>query len=54
MANCYDMKEGDLFFCEKCELELKVVKTCRCTQGFADACSVPLMCCGKEMTKKEA
>jgi len=52
MANCCDMKEGDLFYCDACGLELEVKKTCTCTTGSEDACSVPLMCCGKEMIKK--
>ena len=52
MANCGDMKEGDLFFCETCGLELEVKKACSCSTGSEDACSVPLMCFSKEMTKK--
>lgn len=52
MANCCDMKEGDLFHCDACGLELEVKKTCTCIVGSEDACSVPLMCCGKEMQKK--
>jgi hypothetical protein len=51
MANCGDMKEGDLYYCESCGLELRVTKTCSCGSGGADACSVPLQCCGKEMKK---
>ncbi|MFT5727472.1 MAG: hypothetical protein ACI8PB_001607 [Desulforhopalus sp.] len=52
MANCSEMKEGEIFVCEKCGLELRVHKTCRC--GGADGtdkCSVPLQCCGQEMVK---
>ncbi len=52
MANCADMKEGDVYHCDICALELEVKKTCSCTTGSEDACSVPLMCCGKEMKKK--
>jgi hypothetical protein len=51
MANCCNMKEGDVFVCKVCGLELKVQKTCKCTEGAEDACTVPLMCCGKEMVK---
>lgn len=53
MANCSEMKEGDIFVCEKCGLELRVNKTCKC--GGADGTdkhSVPLQCCGQEMVKK--
>jgi hypothetical protein len=52
MAICHEMKEGDVFFCELCGLELRVEKTCSCGTG-EDACSVPLQCCGQDMTKKE-
>ena len=52
MANCCDMQEGDLFYCSACGLELEVKKACACSSGSGDACSVPLMCCGKEMSKK--
>lgn len=40
MANCCDMKEGDVYTCEACGLELKVTKPCSCTAGSEDACSV--------------
>jgi hypothetical protein len=46
------MKEGDLFYCDACGLELAVKKACTCASGSEEACSVPLMCCGKEMAKK--
>ena len=52
MANCCDMKEGDLYYCDTCGLELEVKKTCTCKAGLEDACSVPLSCCGKEMVLK--
>jgi hypothetical protein len=52
MANCGDMKEGDLYQCNTCGLELAVKKACSCSTGSEDACSVDLQCCGKEMTKK--
>lgn len=51
MANCCDMKPGDLYRCEACGLELTVAKACACKPESPDACTVPLMCCGKEMTK---
>jgi hypothetical protein len=28
MANCCDMNEGDVYFCDACGLELEVKKTC--------------------------
>ena len=52
MANCCDMKEGDVFVCDACGLELKVAKTCTCSSDAEGCCTVPLSCCGKEMRKK--
>jgi len=52
MANCCDMKQGDVYTCRTCGLELTVSKTCACTEGAADACTVPLRCCGDDMGKK--
>jgi len=52
MANCATMKEGALFTCEICGLELQVVKTCSCTVGEEISCTVPLQCCGEDMVKK--
>jgi len=51
MANCGEMKKGDLFVCKSCGLELQVSKACSCGSGAA-SCTVPLQCCGKDMTKK--
>ena len=52
MANCADMKKGDVYVCKTCGLELQVSKTCSCGSGSEAACSVPLQCCGKDMVKK--
>lgn len=52
MANCHEMKPGDIYYCEKCGLELKVEKSCSCSPGGEESCTVPLSCCGQEMTKK--
>ncbi len=52
MANCGDMKKGDIYLCKSCGLELQVKKTCSCGSEGKDACSVPLQCCGKDMTKR--
>ncbi len=52
MANCCDMKEGDLFVCNVCGLELKVSKPCSCKEGEEEACNVPLQCCNQDMVKK--
>jgi len=52
MANCCDMKEGDVYYCKICGLELSVKKACTCEKDGKDSCSVPLQCCNQEMTKK--
>lgn len=52
MANCCEMKVGDLFVCDKCGLELRVAKPCACKPGAEDSCTVPLKCCGQDMVKK--
>ena len=53
MANCGDMKEGDVYKCESCNLELQVTKTCACGSE-AGACSVSLRCCGKDIKKNRS
>jgi hypothetical protein len=52
MANCADMRKGDVYVCKNCGLELQVSKTCSCGTGSGAACSVPLRCCGNDMVKK--
>lgn len=52
MANCCDMKEGDVFICKLCGLELSVKKACTCDTDSPEKCTVPLRCCGQEMTKQ--
>ena len=52
MANCAEMNKGDVLICKTCGLELKVEKSCRCIAGEEISCTVPLQCCGKDMTKK--
>ncbi len=52
MANCTEMKVGDVFVCPTCGLELQVKTACGCEPGKQGSCSVPLQCCGREMIKK--
>ena len=52
MANCAQMEKGDVYVCEKCGLELQVIKTCACIVGEQVSCNVPLQCCGQDMKKK--
>jgi hypothetical protein len=60
MPSCHEMKEGEIYCCETCGLELKVVRKCSdsgdpaaecaCHEGEHDPCT--FSCCGKELTKK--
>lgn len=52
MVNCCDMKEGDLYVCAVCGLELSVKKACTCEPDSSDKCDCSLHCCGQEMSKK--
>ena len=51
MTDCPDMKEGDLFLCDACGLELRVEKSCNYSAGQEGTCGVPLQCCGMDMVK---
>ncbi len=56
MISCHDMKLGQVYVCEECGLELKVVKECReCGEDAADCdCAEPctFSCCGEELKLK--
>jgi hypothetical protein len=52
MANCATMKQGDIYKCKTCGLELKVSKSCACIAGKEISCTSALQCCGEDMTKK--
>ena len=52
MANCGEMKKGDIFVCDICGLELQVTKPCTCVSGSEHTCMVPLKCCNQDLTKK--
>ncbi len=46
MSCCGEVaKEGDVYVCEDCGLEVKIVKGCSCT-------SCDLLCCGKPLKKR--
>ncbi len=51
MVHCHEMKEGAVYICEDCGLELTVSKGCDCADE--SACSdMGFTCCGGEMKKK--
>lgn len=59
MANCHEMKEGEIYICKDCGLELMVVKECQECGEPEDTCgchseheACSFSCCGKEMVKK--
>ena len=56
MADCHEMKLGQVYVCEDCGLELQVVKECaECGKpseecGCAEHCTFE--CCGKPLALK--
>jgi hypothetical protein len=57
MTTCHDMKLNEIYVCEDCGLELKVVRECRDVGQDKDECcgsseTCSLLCCGKELVKK--
>jgi len=58
MPSCHEMKLGDVYVCEDCGLELKVVNECdECGTDAAECgCEEPCVfeCCGEELKLKES
>lgn len=57
MVNCHEMEVGQVYFCEGCGLELKVVKACEECGAAAEDCDCPepcvFQCCGEPLKLKE-
>ena len=57
MANCDEMKEGQVYTCPGCGLELQVVKECVECSSDAAACTCEadcaISCCGKPLELKQ-
>ena len=56
MPSCHQMKLGQVYVCEDCGLELKVVKECEeCgeEEGECTLADCAFQCCGEEMKLKE-
>jgi len=58
MAGCHDMKEGEIYVCENCGLELKLVKECKNSHVSKEECvchsekgNYKMMSCGKCLKK---
>ncbi|MBN2495124.1 MAG: hypothetical protein JXR96_11070 [Deltaproteobacteria bacterium] len=60
MASCHEMKEGQIWYCESCGVELKVVKPCKHGHKDADECgcheegeTCGFTCCGQDLKLKQ-
>ena len=57
MPSCHEMKLGEVYVCEGCGLELKVVHECKECGESEEACSCvehcSFECCGQEMKRKQ-
>ncbi len=57
MANCDEMKMGQVYVCPGCGLELQVVKECEECGGESPTCSCEedcaIACCGKPLRLKK-
>ena len=57
MPSCHEMREGEVYVCKDCGLEIKVIKECLDVGGSSVKCtceeSESFVCCGEEMVKKE-
>lgn len=53
MTHCHDMKEGQIYRCVKCGLELKVVKGCtECCGADHHGEEAGFKCCGEDLILK--
>lgn len=56
MVNCHEMRKDQIYVCEGCGLELKVVKECKECGTSADECGCEpcrFFCCGEELKLKK-
>ena len=59
MANCHEMKAGEVYVCRECGIKLQVVKECKDVGTSAEECGChatadpcTFSCCSKELVKK--
>jgi hypothetical protein len=55
MTSCHEMKLGQVYMCEDCGLELKVIKECQECGTDESECTLDdcaFKCCGQEMKLK--
>lgn len=61
MTSCHDMKNGEIYVCNDCGLELQVVKECKEAGTPAEDCAChaegnpcTFSCCGQDLVKRES
>jgi hypothetical protein len=57
MPKCHDLKRDEVYGCQQCKLEMKVIRECECDDS-SEACacytqpdSCVFTCCNEEMKK---
>ena len=56
MARCDEMREGDVYRCERCGLEIEIIEECSHDDGeeAEESCRVEeFVCCGEPMVLME-
>jgi hypothetical protein len=53
MASCSEMKAGEVYVCENCDLEIQVVHSCAESEEGACAWAESLSCCGGPLVLKQ-
>jgi hypothetical protein len=60
MANCHEMRKGEVYVCEQCGVELQVVAECRSAGAPAEECKChpqhepcTFSCCGQDLKLKK-
>lgn len=56
MARCDEMREGEVYYCEQCGLEIEVIEECEHEEGeeASEVCTIDeFMCCGQPMVQRE-
>lgn len=50
--HCHDMKKGQIYYCEDCGLEIKIMGECKQCCGDEDNCGCSFSCCGSDLKLK--
>jgi len=54
MTRCDEMREGEVYCCEQCGLEIQVIEECSHDDDGDEVCRVEgFVCCGEPMALKE-